>query len=98
MPVVHLTSWQDDFVVIESSNDPAMAAAQGGRAGVPLLALRREAQAKPDLVVVGTVNGQRQVFGPGPGQQHFTPLGFFEDKFAMLRPVAVSSQRYCNNT
>lgn len=98
MPVVHLTSWQDDFVVIESSNDPTMAAAQGGRAGVPLLALRREAQAKPDLVVVGTVNGQRQVFGPGPGQQQFAPLGFFEDKFAMLRPVAVSSQRYCNNT
>ncbi|MET1059909.1 MAG: hypothetical protein ABWX84_09940 [Nocardioides sp.] len=96
LPTVHLTDWQDDFVVIETSNDPALASAEDGRAGVPLLALRELATDNPDLVVVGTLHGERVTFGSGDGQRHLEPVTGWQAKFLHFRPVAVSDRAFCS--
>ena len=96
LPTLHLTDWQDDFVVIESSNDSTLASTDEGRAGVPLLALRQLANDNPDLVVVGTMRGERVTFGPGEGQRRLEPLTGWEAKFLHFRPVAVSDRAFCS--
>ncbi len=96
LPTVHLTDWQDDFVVVESSNDPVLAATEDGRAGVPLLALRQLATEDPELVVVGTLHGERVTFGPGDGQRELEPLTGWQAKLLHFRPVAVSDRAFCS--
>lgn len=98
MPTIRATDWQEEFVVIESSNDPALEAAEDGRAGVPLMALRRLAMDDPDLVVVGMLDGERITFGPEPGQRHLEELSYWEYKFLHFRPVAASDRPFCSNS
>jgi len=96
LPTVHLTDWQDDVVVIESSNDPGLSEADGGVVEVPLMALRRLATDDPGLVVTGRLHGETVTFGPGPGQRRLEPLSGWEYKFLHFRPVAAGDQPFCS--
>lgn len=96
LPTVRLVDWQDDFVVIEESNDPALATAHGGVVGVPLIALRRIATERPALEVHGRRDGRPVVYGPGPGQIPLEPLPAWQAKLMLFRPVAVASTPFCS--
>ena len=96
LPSTHLTGWQDDFVVIESSNADALETAEGGELGVPLLALQRMAMDDPDLVVRGQLHGKDVTFGPGDGQRAFEPLPWWQYKFLHFRPVVVGDTPFCS--
>ena len=96
LPTVHLANWQDDFVIVESSNDPGLAATENGRAGVPLMALRQRAADNPALVVVGSLHGETVTFGPNDGQRRLVPPEGWQSKFLQFRPVAVSDRPFCS--
>ena len=97
MPTVRLVDWQDDLVVVRSTNDPAMAAAGPGRVSVPLVELRRQAALNPSLEVTGTMNGHIVELGPREGQEHIEPLGLLERKLSLFRPVWVGPEQRCSN-
>jgi hypothetical protein len=96
MPALRVVGWQDELVEIESANDPALRAAQGGQVGVPVMALRRLASDNPGLQVVGRLRGQPVTFGPGPGQTRLTALPAWQDKFLHFRAVSVGSRPFCS--
>jgi hypothetical protein len=96
LPSTHLTPWQDDFVVIESSNAPALETADGGRLGLPLVELRRMAMDDPDLVVTGRLHGEDVTFGPGDGQRALAPLPWWQHKFLHFRPVVTGDTPFCS--
>jgi hypothetical protein len=96
LPTYPLAHFQDDFVTIESSNDPSLADAEDGIAGAPLMALRRLAMDDPDLVVTGIVAGERVTFGSGPGQTRLAPLNWWEYKFLHFRAVAAGDEPFCS--
>ena len=97
MPTIRLVDWQDDLVVVRSTNDPAMAAAGPGRVSVPLVELRRQAALNPSLEVTGTMNGHIVELGPREGQEHIEPLGLLERKLSLFRPVWVGPEQRCSN-
>jgi hypothetical protein len=96
LPAARLTDWQDEFVVLEEANDPALASATGGVAGVPLLALRRLATDRPELVVSGTMDSQAITFGPDADQVPLEPLAGWQYKLLHFRPVAVGDRPFCS--
>lgn len=95
MPTHRLVDWQNDMVVIESSNSPLFDDVSPGRMAVPLLALRRLAMDEPNLQVVGTLHDRRLAFGPKPGQRALDPLPYWQYKWLLFRPVAVGEPGYC---
>jgi hypothetical protein len=96
MPTARLVHWQDEFLVIDRSNDPVLDAAGGGRTGVPLLELRRLAMDDPELTVSGSLNGARVDFGPGATRVNWEPLPWWQAKFLHFRPVGVTNERFCS--
>jgi hypothetical protein len=96
LPTARLVDWQDDFVVIESTNDPALETAEGGHLGVPLLELRRMATDNPGLVVEGRLHGRDVTFGPEPDQRALEPLTGWQAVYLHFRPVAVSDRPFCS--
>lgn len=98
IPTVHLTDWQEDLVVMESTNDDAIETAGGGHIGIPLMSLRRMAMDNPDLEVTGDLHGKTVTFGPRAGQTKFAPLEWWEYKFLLFRPVVIDKTPYCSNS
>lgn len=96
IPSIRVTDWQDDLVVIDSSNDAEINTAGGREIGIPLMALRRRATAFPDLVVKGRLDGRPVEYGPGAGQTHLEPLPWWQAKLLLFRPVAVGDQPFCS--
>jgi hypothetical protein len=96
IPSMRLTDWQDDLVVIDSSNDAAFDSAGGREIGTPLMALRRRATAFPSLVVKGRLDGKPVEYGPGAGQTHLEPLPWWQSKLLLFRPVAVGDRPFCS--
>lgn len=96
IPSMRITTWQDDLVVIDSSNDPAFDSAGGREIGTPLMALRRRATAFPGLEVKGHLDGKAVEYGPGAGQTHLAPLPWWQSKLLLFRPVAVGDKPFCS--
>lgn len=95
LPSYRVVDWQEDLVVIQESNDPAMDGAEGGRLALPLLGLRRLAMDDPDLVVTGDLHGKRLTWGPGEGQRELEPLPWWQYRLVLFRPVPVDGSPYC---
>lgn len=96
MPSLRLVDWQDELVIIESSNDPSISSGDPGHLGIPLLALRQVAMTNPGLEVTGTLHGQRVVFGPEEGQRRFEPVDGWLQRYPHFRPVAVTDDPFCS--
>jgi hypothetical protein len=96
MPTFRLVKWQDEFFVIQQSNDPEHASIQGGKVGVPLMLLRRSATDDPDLTVSGALNGTPVTFGPDDSHTAFEPLSGWRYKFLHFRPVGVNGEPFCS--
>jgi hypothetical protein len=97
LPTLRVVDWQDDLVIIHSTNDPKLESAEDGHLGIPLVALRRLAMDDPDLEVVGDLHGKRTTFGPGEGQVRLEPLPQWQYKLFLFRPVPVDGEPFCTN-
>jgi len=95
LPSAHLTPWQTDVVVIEASNDSDLSDAGSGHLAIPLLELRRMAEADPDLVVEGTLDGESVTFGAGPEQTAWEPIEGWGYRFLHFRPVPADGAAFC---
>lgn len=98
LPSLRLTSWQDEMVAIESSNDPVLDDADENHLAVPLMTLRRMATDDPDLTVTGVLDGERVAFGPAAGETALEPLPWWEYKLLLFRPVAAVGTPFCSNS
>jgi hypothetical protein len=98
MPALRLTDWQDELVVVESSNAEQLRGLPAGVVGVPLLALRQMAATDPDLVVSGVLDGRHVTYGPGAGQTALQPPPWWQQKLLLFRPVSVSGVPFCSNS
>lgn len=96
MPSLHLTDWQEDMVVLRSSNDPELSLGARTSLAIPLIALRRYATDNPDLQVLGTLDGATVSFGPLPGQTRLDPLPYWLYKTMLFRPVAPTGTPFCS--
>lgn len=97
LPSFRLTTWQEDLVYLESSNDRAIDRATESDVAVPLLALRLRAMEQPGLVVTGVLHGQRVTFGPDPGQRPLEPLAWWERKYAHFHAIPVGDRPFCTD-
>jgi hypothetical protein len=96
LPTRHLTTWQDDMVTIEASNDPVLDESATYDLAIPLVALRRMAIDDPDLTVIGILHGDKVEYGPGVGQTHLEPLPAWEAKLFHFRPVPLGDAPFCS--
>lgn len=96
IPSMRLTDWQDDLVVIDSSNHATFKSVAGKQVGVPLMALRWRATSFPQLTVAGQLDGRTVEYGPAPGQTHLEPLPWWQAKLLLFRPVAVGESTFCS--
>lgn len=97
LPSVRLTTWQDDLVYLESSNDPAIQRAVESDVAIPLLGLRALSMENSDLVVTGVLYGERVTFGPGRGQRMLEPLSWWERKYAHFHVIPVGDTPFCTD-
>lgn len=98
MPSWRVTSWQDDMVVLVSSNDEELGTGADNGLSLPLVALRRMAMDDPGLVVTGRLDGQVVTWGPGAGQTALEPLPRWVYKVFLLRPVNADDQPFCSQS
>lgn len=96
LPTRHLTTWQDDMVMIEHSSDHVLDDSAKYDLAVPLVALRRMIKDDPDLTVTGRLHGREVQFGPEPGQTHLERLPAWEAKFFYFRPVPMGDAPFCS--
>ncbi|HWI43301.1 MAG TPA: hypothetical protein VNS81_06750 [Nocardioides sp.] len=96
LPHTHLTSWQEDLVTLDSSNDATLDRAADRDLAVPLLQLRIMAADDPELVVTGRLDGRTVTFGPGADQRHLDPPSLWERSFLWFRPVPVGDRPFCS--
>lgn len=96
MPSWRLTDWQDEMVLLRSSNDPQLQTGADSGLSVPLVALRRIAGEQPGLVVTGELDGRVTTWGPGPDQEQLEPLPAWIAKVFLLRPVMASDEPFCS--
>ena len=96
LPTHYLTDWQEDMVLITSSNDPVLDSSAKYELAIPLLALRQMATEDPDLTVTGRLHGAEVVFGPGAGQTAFEPVPYWQRKLVHFRPVPVGDAPFCS--
>ena len=98
MPSWRVTSWQDDMVTLESSNDDELRAGAKNNMALPLVALRRMAMDDRGLEVTGTLHGQSMTWGPGKGQHELAPLPWWEYKVFLFRPVTTDGRPFCSQS
>lgn len=98
MPTWRLTDWQDDMVVLESSNDEELSAGARNKMALPLVALRRMAMDDPSLQVTGRLNGRSVTWGPDDGQVALEPLPQWQYKLFLFRPVTTDGRPYCSQS
>lgn len=96
LPTAHLTSWQDNLVTVEGSNDPVLEGSTKYDLAIPLLALRRMAQNDPGLTVTGTLDGRPVDLGPNEGQVHLEPLPYWQYKLLHYRPIPIGDTPFCS--
>jgi hypothetical protein len=96
LPTRHLTTWQDDMVTIQASNDRVLDESTKYDLAIPLVALRRMANDDPDLTVTGLLHGDKVEFGPGDGQTHLELLPAWEAKLFFFRPVPLGDAPFCS--
>lgn len=96
MPSVHLTDWQDDMVILRSSNDAGLQSGADKSLAVPLVALRRYAMDDPGLEVTGVLHGRTVEFGPEEGQTALEALPYWQYKYLLMRPVVSNATSFCS--
>lgn len=95
LPTYDVVDWQDELVVIESVSDSGEEELTEGEVALPLMALRRIAHENPDLVVKGTIDGEKVTFGPEEGMIALEPLPWWQYKLFLFRPIGVDEHPFC---
>lgn len=96
LPSIHLTDWQEDMVVLRSSNDEGLQSGARKGLAVPLVALRRYAMDDPGLEVTGVLHGRTVSFGPEEGQTTLEALPYWQYKYLLMRPVITDATSFCS--
>jgi hypothetical protein len=87
MPSIRLTDWQDEFVEIVASTDPAIGRYAGTRWRVPLFELRRLAAAAPQESVTYRYRGATRTVARIGDDPTLAPPGYLLRKLVRIRPI-----------
>lgn len=96
MPTYRLGGWQDELVLLESSNDPELSQGADLDLAVPMLEIQRRAAEDPDLVVTGELDGVRHSWGPEDGSTPVPPASPWALKLLLFRPVQAGDTPFCS--